>query len=159
VKRPEADHVVVIGQICLNIDPGQFALIDVDDLDTTGSQRAKQLLLDQGCTASRISAELLPRLSSGDSRSDGNKSNAPRSQRASASNIAVSPVLRKRATMPQPYIARKERHAPQDGTPSAPAARATCYLRQRAALLGGNLPLRSTLLVLHKTQQCSDKVD
>jgi hypothetical protein len=32
--------------ICLNIDPGQFALIDVDDLDTTGSQRAKQLLLD-----------------------------------------------------------------------------------------------------------------
>ena len=46
VKRPEADHDVVIGQICLNIDPGQFALIDVDDLDTTGSQRAKQLLLD-----------------------------------------------------------------------------------------------------------------
>ena len=46
MKRPEADHVVVIGQIGLNIDPGQFALIDVDDLDAAGSQRAEQLLLD-----------------------------------------------------------------------------------------------------------------
>jgi hypothetical protein len=37
VKRPEADHIVAIAQIGLNIDPGQFAPIDMDDLDAAGS--------------------------------------------------------------------------------------------------------------------------
>src|SRR2546423_508486 len=45
-KRPEAEHVVVIGQIGLNIDPRQFAPIDMDYLDAAGSQRPEQLLLD-----------------------------------------------------------------------------------------------------------------
>jgi hypothetical protein len=46
VKRPEADHVVVISQIGLNIDPEQFSLIDMDDLDPAGAQGAEQLILD-----------------------------------------------------------------------------------------------------------------
>ncbi|HXO89814.1 MAG TPA: hypothetical protein VN849_03415 [Stellaceae bacterium] len=46
MKRPEADHVVVISQIGLNIDPEQFSLIDMDDLDPVGAQGAEQLILD-----------------------------------------------------------------------------------------------------------------
>ena len=66
------------GQIGLNFDPGQFAPIDMDDLDAASSLRAEQLSAIKGCTTSRISVELLARLSSGDSRSGGNAFNAPR---------------------------------------------------------------------------------
>jgi hypothetical protein len=76
MKRPEAEHVAVIGQIGLDFEP-----IDMDDLDSAGSLRAEQLSSIESGTTSRISIELLARLSSGDSRSGGNASNAPRSQR------------------------------------------------------------------------------
>ena len=48
MKRLEADHIVAIGQIGPNIDPGQFAPIDVQDLDAAGSQWTEQLLFDPG---------------------------------------------------------------------------------------------------------------
>ena len=89
VKRPEADHVVVISQIGLNIDPEQFSLIDMDDLDPAGAQGAEQLILDPRlhnlADIGRAAAEVEHR-----SRSGGKRSTMPRSQRASASNIAVS---------------------------------------------------------------------
>ena len=78
MKRPKAEHVAVIGQIGLTFDEGQFAPIDMDDLDAAGSLQAEQLSSIESCTTLRISVELLARLSSGDSRSGGNASNAPR---------------------------------------------------------------------------------
>jgi len=63
-EAPEAEHVAVIGQIGLTFDQGQFAPIDMDNLDAAGSLRAEQLSSIESCTTSRISVELLARLSS-----------------------------------------------------------------------------------------------
>ena len=68
-ERAQAGQIGRIGQIGADIDPRRVAHVDMHDIDAAIAQRTKQQLLGPGLRLSRNAAELLPRLSNGDSRS------------------------------------------------------------------------------------------
>jgi hypothetical protein len=155
VERPESDHVGVLSQIGLNIDPGQFALIDVDDLDAADSQGPEQLLLDprlhELADIGRAAAEIEKR------RQPLGRESIQRAAEPASLGLEHRGLARSAKTYHDaPTLYRSE--SDMRSTRTCVLGFAATRYYDSVPPMGGNLPLRSTFL-LHRTQQCSDRVD
>jgi hypothetical protein len=111
-KFAEAEHIDGIGQICPDIDPLQLTYIDMDDLNATGPQWAKNLIIDprlhgftsRGGTAAKVEQR---RQTLGRERVEGMAEPAGFGlEHSYYERFPANP------TMPQSRIASKERRAP-----------------------------------------------